>query len=105
MVPDVEIAESANGEEEETAIGRDTWQDSTLIEGCGIEHQFARTELVGLGIKGLTIDVIFQFLNTKEGFHSFRNGGIPTVEMGTTIVEHLAIGCPAWEHLVFGGMT
>ena len=97
-MPDVEAAPSAEGEEQPTSIGRDAGQGGTLVEGCGVEHQLAWSELSFVDVEGFAIDVVFDFLGAGDGL-----GGVDGVgavfEVGAAIVEPLAVGRPEGEDL------
>ena len=97
-MPNVEAAPSAEGEEQPTSIGRDAGQGGTFVDGCGVEHQLAWSELALVDIEGFAIDVVFDFLGAGDGL-----GGVDGVgavfEVGAAIVEPLAVGRPEGEHL------
>ena len=104
MVPDMEHAEFCQSEHQITAIGRDTRQGCTLIETICCKNEFTRPKCHRLRVEALAIDIVFNLRRTTDDFQRSRSCRVITLEMRTTVVERLAVGCPCREHVELGAV-
>ena len=104
MVPDVEHAVVAEGEHQEAAVGRYAGQGDALAEAVGAEHQLAGPELVGVGVERLAVEVVLDLLGAHDDLGLVAYG-VAELEVGTAVVDGLAVGGPAGEYLELRGVA
>ena len=104
VVPNVEHAVFAHGESEPAAVGRHSGQRGTQVLRGSIEHQFALSESHRLGVERLAVDVVFHLPMPTDDFLVVARC-VSIFEVGAAIVEPLAVGSPAGEHLHLVGIV
>ena len=98
VVPDVEHTVAAESEHQVATVGRDTRQSDTFAEAVGTIHQLAGTEFQSLGVEGLLIKVIPYFFGTEDDLGLVADS-VAELEVGTTVIDGLAVGGPEREDL------
>ena len=99
-VPNMKHSVLTESEQEPTAIRRDAWQRGTFVHGGGIKDQLTRSELKGLRVETLLVDIVFRLAETMDELQAWVDG-IMILEVGATVVDGLTVGCPARIDLKF----
>ena len=92
------------GEHQPAAIGRHPGEGGTHIHRCRIEHELAFSEGHGIGVERFLVDIVFHLLAPFDDILPMVDARF-VFEVGTAIVQRLAIGSPGREHLQLRGIV
>ena len=72
-MPDVEVAIVSHRKQKIASVRGDAREGGTAVAGSSIEYQFARAKLTGIGIKGLSVDVVLHWSRQGRMQHIMDN--------------------------------